>query len=91
MALNMVGSSRVFRITNLVAFINCSHPPLTLRLSDNLSGVFDDDLVGFKCTVAANTISTIRCFDNLNTNIIFPSDLGPLFQLLEASVTTFTP
>ena len=74
--------------THLVLLVRRSHPFLAFRLSDDLSRVFHDDLIWVECAVTANTVSTIWRFDDLDTDVVLPSGLGSLLELVEATVTT---
>lgn len=47
------------QVPYLVFLINRSHSFLTFRLRDDFPSVLHDDLVGFECAVAANTVSTV--------------------------------
>ena len=76
------------QVPYLVFLINRSHSFLTFRLRDDFPSVLHDDLVGFECAVAANTVSTVQCFDHLDPDVVLASGLGPLLDLIEASITT---
>lgn len=85
----LIAVSSKCHATNLVVLVDSPHPPFAFGLSQNLAGILHDDLVRLKGTVAAHSISTVWCFDNFDANVVFPSSLAALFELLEASVPAF--
>ena len=76
------------QVPYLVFLIDRPHSFLTFRLRDYFPCVLHDDLVGFECAVAANTVSTVQCFDHLDPDVVLASGLGPLLDLIETSITT---
>lgn len=72
--------------TYLIVLIDCPHAPFTLILCDDLARVLHNDLVRLKCTVAAYTIPSISCLNDLHSNVVFPTSLGTLLKFLEAPV-----
>lgn len=53
------GNETTMSRSYLVFLVNRPHSFLTFRLRDNFPCVLHDDLVGFECAVAANTVSTV--------------------------------
>lgn len=70
----------------LVVLIHFIHPPLTLLLGDNLSGVFHDDLVGAEAAIAPDAVAPIARFYHLNTNAEPSTLLSPILEELEGAV-----
>lgn len=64
------------------------HSFLTLCLSDNLTRVLHNDLVGLKGAVTPNTVPTIGRLDDFHADVVLASSLGPLLKLLETAVAT---
>jgi hypothetical protein len=57
-------------------------------LRENLSGVLNDDLIGLEGAVAADAVATVLGLDDLNSNVVFASSLGPVFESFEVAVST---
>lgn len=74
------------KTTYVIVLVDRSHPFLTLKLSEDLSGVLDNDLVWLKGTIAADAISAICRFDDLDTNIVLTPGLSAMLQALEVSI-----
>jgi hypothetical protein len=72
--------------SHLVVFVNLVHAALTLNLSDNLTGILHDDLVGLEAAVAANAVTTIRSLDNLNTNSVLAAPRSTGCEISESTV-----
>lgn len=74
------------RLTYLVVFVDFPHPIFTFVLSDDLSCVFDYDLIRRESAVASNTVAPIHSLDNLDADVILPPSLAPLPQAFEAAI-----
>jgi hypothetical protein len=61
---------------------------LTLLLGYNFARILHNDLIRFKRSVAANTVTSIFCLDHLHPDIVLASLLDSLFEQLEVSVPT---
>lgn len=72
--------------TYFIVLVLLIHATLTLGLSDDLTRVLHDDLVGLETAVAPHAVSTIRGLENLNTNAESTTLLGTLSQILECAV-----
>jgi hypothetical protein len=75
-------------IPYLVILVHLSHPPIALALCNDLPRVFYNYLIGFKGSVAANSIPTICRLDYFNSNIILAAGLVALAKIFEAPVST---
>lgn len=75
-------------LSYLVALVPGLHPMLTFFLSDDLSSILDDNLIRLKGSVAAHTISSVFCFDDFNTNVVFASFLDSLAESIECAIPT---
>ena len=62
--------------THLVVLVVFIHSSIAFVFCDNFSSIFDDDLVGFKATVASNAVTTIRSLDNLYADSILSTTLA---------------
>lgn len=57
-------------------------------MCDDFSGVFHNDLVWLKGSIAAHPISTIRCLDDLNSDVVLAASFRPVLEFVEVSVST---
>lgn len=73
-------------MTDLAVFISFVHSIITLVLGDNFARIFDNNLVRLKRTVTAYTMSTIKCFYDLDTNVISASVLTSLTQSFKTAI-----
>jgi hypothetical protein len=78
---------RAIKGTYFIVFVYCPHPPLALKLGDDLARILHNNLIGLEGTIAADAISAICCLDDFDSNVILASGLGPVLQALEISVT----
>ncbi len=62
--------------TDIIVLVHSIHPPVTLLLRDDLSGVLGDDLMRLERPVAPDAISTVRRLDHLHTDVEFPTSLA---------------
>jgi hypothetical protein len=74
--------------TYLIVLVYRSHPLLALGLSYDFTSIFNDNLVGLECAIAADAVSAVGCLDDFHANIVFSPGLCPLLKLLKASVAT---
>lgn len=74
--------------SDLAVLISIPHPILALILSNDLTSIFDDDLIWVKGPIAPHTIPAVQSLDNLDTNVILASGLAALSQTIEAAVAT---
>lgn len=56
--------------TYIIVFVIFIHTSIALFLSDNLTGILNDDLVCLKATIATDTVTTIRSLNHFNPNSI---------------------
>lgn len=76
-------------VTHVVILVHSAHPPLTLRLCDDLSSILDNDLIRLECSIAADTITTVGSLDDLNADVILAARFRPLLELTEIAIPTF--
>jgi hypothetical protein len=83
-----VTSSEGSKSTYVIVLIHCSHPFLALKLCENLSGILHNNLIRLEGAVAANAVATVLGLDDLDSDVILASSLGPVLESLEVSVPT---
>lgn len=75
-------------LSHLVFFVDLLHTPLTLRLSDDLTSIFDDDLMGSERPHCSDTVPTAFGLHDLDAVVIsipFTSSL----ELCKRAVSAF--
>lgn len=70
----------------LVILVLILHAIIALILRDDLSRIFDDNLVWLEGSIASHTISAIGCLDHFDSNVVFTPPFVPLLELFEATV-----
>lgn len=73
-------------VWHLIVLVLVFHAIIALILRDNLSCIFDDDLMWFEGSITSDTIATIRCLDHLDSNVVFAPPFVPFLELLEATI-----
>ena len=63
------------------------HTILAFLLSQDLTSIFDNDLIWCKASIASDTISSVDSFENLNANIVLVAVLDSLSQPSKSTIS----
>lgn len=70
----------------LVVFVPVFHALFAFVLRNNLSCVFDNDLVWLKCTIASDTVSPICCLDDFDADVVLPALFVALLETFKGPI-----
>ncbi len=77
---------KIANITHLSILVSFVHSIITLILRYYLACILHDNLVGFECTIASHSVSTIDSLDNLDANVILAPCFSSFSQSSEGTV-----